>query len=763
VEKVLTQELFAPLRSALGAALVPAGGPDQHEGSPLLEADREAAALHALRARVSVVEGDLEREALGLGPTDLPRVLSEVSVVLHCAARIALEENIQSTLKANYYGTRELLRLAGGMPSLKAFVHVSTAYVNINRPVFPSTIAERVYRLEMPWLQQQGAGAEDDEAAAAVTRQHQQQQRQQQRGGGDPPSLRERAAAGAAAAATTTPRRTTRATAAKQQLRLRPTRSADNAAGAAGAVPDSPGACSSSSSTSVAGPASSSGSGATAAVRRLASLLWSTGAVAGGRGNADAARAAASADANNSDQPLASRADWADEDEQNQQPKHPLDIDNQSSHEHEQEDPAALLHDRQHSDLAERLMACRDPSEAQALVLGWTKRLGFPSTYCFGKHLAERMVVGWPGFAASPAARLAVVRPSLIHACSGADPSGPPAGFVANFGGPAGFTLSYALGFFQAPAGVAYHGGCVLDAIPVDVVTSMVLAAAAAAAAEGRESAAAATAGGRARGGGGQQQQVMPRPHIYHAASSTSHPLTAASLFRHLARFYTAHPPPLRLPFTRYPVLSDAHRPHMPTVALWRGVARLKLKALCWAMRWTGREREAKGLERGFRGWEVHNSGKYDRSLAFSTEGARGLAARLKGDERKNFTLLWHPSVMSWERFFAGYMAHSYRTVWKRDHRTGKKVGGGPGGGAHHHPAARPSVVAAPAAAAAVAAPPAAASARVFVSTGARTPGKGGAAAAARKACVSPLSAAGPAAAIVAVGPVTRSRAVPVA
>jgi len=811
VEKVLANELFAPLRASLGRALVPSrpgsdggggGGDDENAAGPhpLLAADREAAALRALRARVAVVEGDLEREALGLCPHngDLARVLADVTVVLHCAARIALEENIQSTLRANYYGTRELLNLAGRMPGLRAFVHVSTAYVNINRPVFPSTVAERVYRLDMPWLRdEEGDEEREGEDAAKPGRQQQQQQRQRQArggGGGDPPSLRERAAAAARGADGAPKGRTTRAAAAaaaktqRQRLQLRPTRSADGPAQAA--VPDSPSACSSSSSTSIAGPASSSASGTTAAVRRLASMLWSSGAVGAGRGAAAAARgadeaaaaAAANASGGNVDQPLASRAGWASADdnddggeqlEQQQQQRRRSPPSSSAARDREleeQEDPDALLHDGQHRELAERLMACPDPSEAQELVLGWTRRLGFPSTYCFGKHLAERMVVGWPGFAASPAARLAVVRPSLIHACSGADPEGPPAGFVANFGGPAGFTLSYALGFFQAPAGVAYHGGCVLDAIPVDVVTSMVLAAGAAASAEGRAAAAAAAAGPRAPAA--PAPAGMPRPRIYHAASSTSHPLTAASLFRHLERFYAAHPPPVRLPFTRYPLLADAHRPHMPTVALWRGVARLKLRALCWALRWLGREREAKGLERGFRGWEVHNSGKYDRSLAFSTDGARSLAARLDAGERARFTLLWHPSVMSWERFFAGYMAHSYRAVWKRDHATGKKVGGGGAAAAaaaaeegqrqerrpqqqQPPPQQPPPMHAAPlraAAAAAQAPAAAAAAARVFVSS----PAGGKGAAAARKACASPHEPAS-------AGPVTRSRAVPVA
>jgi len=777
VHNVMTQELFAPLRLSLGDALAASAG-----AADAPPAEREAAALQALRARVRVVEGDLEREALGLCPDDARAVLADVTVVLHCAARIALEENIQSTLRANYYGTRELLRLAGGMAALKAFVHVSTAYVNINRAPFPATVGERVYRLDMPWLEQ-----EQQRRAQQGQRQQEQHEQEQARGGG----LRARAEADGgggppAEARTTRARAAAHAKAPRPLQVLRPTASADAIAGmAAPAAPDSPGACSSSSSTSAAaGPAASFASGGASAARRLASLLWSNGAVGRGAAAARAADAAAAAAEENGDGE-ASRAEWEREEQQRQQATlaaaaasdadASADADDADDADAPPQDPAALLRDTQHSDLAARLMACADPAEAQELVLSWTKRLGFPSTYCFGKHLAERMVVGWPGFPASPGARLAVVRPSLIHACSGADPSGPPAGFVSNFGGPAGFTLSYALGFFQAPAGVAYHGGCVLDAIPVDVVTSMVLAAAAAASAEGRLAAAAAASAPTARGGGGagrQQQQCaaaaaapaapMPRPHIYHAASSTSHPLTAAALFRTLARFYRAHPPPVRLPFTSYPVLRDDHRPHMPTVGLWRGVARLKLRALCWAMRWAGREREAKGLERGFRGWEVHNSGKYDRSLAFSTDGARALAGRLAPEERCHFTLLWHPSVMPWESFFASYMAHSYRTVWKRDHRTGKKVAAAAGGGgaAAAVAAVAPAPATAPVGPGPVPATPlpsaVAVAARAQVSAAASK--AGGAKSDWRKAACG--AGAAPVAVVPSAGPVTRSRAV---
>ena len=60
--------------------------------------------------------------------------------------RIVLEEDIQTTLRHNYLGTRQLLLLARRMPRLAAFTHVSSTYSNIDLPT-GATGEERVYPL----------------------------------------------------------------------------------------------------------------------------------------------------------------------------------------------------------------------------------------------------------------------------------------------------------------------------------------------------------------------------------------------------------------------------------------------------------------------------------------------------------------------------------------------------------------------------------------------------------------------------------------
>lgn len=56
------------------------------------------------------------------------------------------------------------------------------------------------------------------------------------------------------------------------------------------------------------------------------------------------------------------------------------------------------------------------------------------STYAFGKHLTEQMVIDTP---VRPGVQRAIVRPSLIAAVVG----DPYPGYVAGYGGPGGYTM----------------------------------------------------------------------------------------------------------------------------------------------------------------------------------------------------------------------------------------------------------------------------------------------------------------------------------
>jgi len=103
----------------------------------------------ALAAKVVAIEGDMDAPGLGINLEDRAALTREVEVLVHCAADIRLEVDVQTTLRANYEGTRRLLELAaeasparGGR--LRAHVHVSSAFVNMNRPR-GSSVSERIY------------------------------------------------------------------------------------------------------------------------------------------------------------------------------------------------------------------------------------------------------------------------------------------------------------------------------------------------------------------------------------------------------------------------------------------------------------------------------------------------------------------------------------------------------------------------------------------------------------------------------------------
>ena len=96
--------------------------------------------------QVSVMEGDLTLEDLGLSPDDQAALAARVHVVIHAASIIELEADVQRTLRGNYLGTKRLLLLAGRMQQLRAVAAVSAAAANVNRPA-GSTVDEAIYPL----------------------------------------------------------------------------------------------------------------------------------------------------------------------------------------------------------------------------------------------------------------------------------------------------------------------------------------------------------------------------------------------------------------------------------------------------------------------------------------------------------------------------------------------------------------------------------------------------------------------------------------
>ncbi|GBF91009.1 hypothetical protein Rsub_03864 [Raphidocelis subcapitata] len=99
-------------------------------------------------ARVTAVAGDILEPGLGLSAEDEATLVANVDTVIHSAADIRLDAPIQTTLKANYSGSRAVVALAARMKRLRSVVYLATCYVNINKP--PGfEVEERLYSLQL--------------------------------------------------------------------------------------------------------------------------------------------------------------------------------------------------------------------------------------------------------------------------------------------------------------------------------------------------------------------------------------------------------------------------------------------------------------------------------------------------------------------------------------------------------------------------------------------------------------------------------------
>lgn len=91
-------------------------------------ADALARGDPAARGRIRLVEGDIARPSLGLGPA--PALRRELSEIFHLAALYDLAAPRGAALGVNVDGTRHVLQFADGCPGLERFHHVSTCYVS---------------------------------------------------------------------------------------------------------------------------------------------------------------------------------------------------------------------------------------------------------------------------------------------------------------------------------------------------------------------------------------------------------------------------------------------------------------------------------------------------------------------------------------------------------------------------------------------------------------------------------------------------------
>nr|QLI61996.1 fatty acyl-CoA reductase 6 [Streltzoviella insularis] len=96
--------------------------------------------------KIIPISGDITLPNLGIKPEDEKTLTDKVSVVIHSAATVRFDEPLKVALNINVEGTRKVLELSKRMKKIESFVHVSTAFSNIDRPI----IDEKVYPSPRP-------------------------------------------------------------------------------------------------------------------------------------------------------------------------------------------------------------------------------------------------------------------------------------------------------------------------------------------------------------------------------------------------------------------------------------------------------------------------------------------------------------------------------------------------------------------------------------------------------------------------------------
>lgn len=122
-----------------------------------------------------------------------------------------------------------------------------------------------------------------------------------------------------------------------------------------------------------------------------------------------------------------------------------------------------------HSEVVSDFMKLTD-EEAQLKAEVFMERFNYPNTYCVGKRVTEELVADYY----ARGLPCCIIRPSLIAGVRG----DPYPGYIGNLAGGAGYAIAFAVGFFEENS-AAWEGSGVVDGVPGDVVSSVILAAAA--------------------------------------------------------------------------------------------------------------------------------------------------------------------------------------------------------------------------------------------------------------------------------------------
>ncbi|XP_055837530.1 putative fatty acyl-CoA reductase CG5065 isoform X2 [Episyrphus balteatus] len=98
--------------------------------------------------KVTLVQGDVTFDTLGLNGDNLKLITNNTNIVFHMAATLKLEGNLKDAIDMNTTGTKRVLDIAKNMPNLEALIHVSTAFCNCDQEVMYEKVYEFPHKPE---------------------------------------------------------------------------------------------------------------------------------------------------------------------------------------------------------------------------------------------------------------------------------------------------------------------------------------------------------------------------------------------------------------------------------------------------------------------------------------------------------------------------------------------------------------------------------------------------------------------------------------
>ena len=98
---------------------------------------------NTLRDHIVPIKGDIVQEKFGMSEADYQMVTSDVNIIINNAASVQFNDRLDIAIKSNTISTLNLINLAKDCKNLIILTHVSTAYVNCNKP--GGFIEEKIY------------------------------------------------------------------------------------------------------------------------------------------------------------------------------------------------------------------------------------------------------------------------------------------------------------------------------------------------------------------------------------------------------------------------------------------------------------------------------------------------------------------------------------------------------------------------------------------------------------------------------------------